>query len=149
MVLRKNEHLIRKRSSTRAIHILPKSKKKKKYTADPSFKKKTIWLFYVLSHTGNVLHDLEFVVVRYHTKIMTYERKLCLLLDFRKMKRKKGKKTICLWEKILKWRKDKPEIGRKYLQNIWLNIRLQRTQRTLKTRTKWKQTTQLRNGQID
>lgn len=137
MVLRKNEYLIRKRSATQAIHILPKKKTKKKYTADPNLKKKkTIWL--LLSHTGNVLHDHGFVVVRYHTKIMTYERRICLLLDSRKMKRKKRKKAICLWEKILKWRKDKPEIGRKYLQNIWLNTRLQRTQRSLKTRTKWK-----------
>lgn len=67
-------------------------------------------------------------------------------------KNEKGKERenyLSVREKTLKWRKDKPEIGRKYLRNIWLNTRLQRTQRTLKTRTKWKQTTQLRNGQID
>lgn len=66
-----------------------------------------------------------------------------------KWKGKRERKLFVCERKILKWRKDKPEIGRKYLRNIWLNTRLQRTQRTLKTRTKWKQTTQLRNGQID
>lgn len=47
MVLRKNEYLIRKRSATQAIHILPKKKKpKKKYTADPNLKKKRQYDFY-------------------------------------------------------------------------------------------------------
>lgn len=79
---------------------------------------------------------------------MIHEKKYVFCWTSEKGKRKKRKNSISLWEKILKWRKDKPEIRRKYLQNIWLNTLLQRTQRTLKSPTKWKQTTQLRNGQI-
>lgn len=79
---------------------------------------------------------------------MIHERTGCLLLDFIRMKRKKRKKAISLWEKNIRMEKRQAKIGRKYLWNIWLNTLLQRTQRTLKTRTKWKQTTQLRNGQV-
>lgn len=40
MVLRKNEYLIRKRSATQAIHILPKKKQKQKNTLQTLIKKK-------------------------------------------------------------------------------------------------------------
>lgn len=73
----------KKKCNTGCTHLT----NKQKYIIDPNLKRKSKQL--LQSHTGNVLHDLGFVVVRCNTKIMIHERKKCLSLDFRKMKRKK------------------------------------------------------------